>query len=81
MVRGGLQWKVDVNDLDAGGSGTGGGGAGDRNGGELRGEFRRASSVGPSSGHTVLLLLILDLRLWTKMTMTTIMCYLDEHHM
>ena len=52
-------------------------------GGELRGEFRRASSVGPSSGHTVFLLLILDLRLWTKMMMmmTTIMCYLDEHHM
>lgn len=57
-VRGGgvMQWKVDENDLDVGGSGTGGGEAGDGNGGGgggggFRGEFRRASSVGPSSGH------------------------------
>jgi serine/threonine-protein phosphatase 6 regulatory subunit 3 len=55
-VRGGgvMQWKVDENDLDVGGSGTGGEGAGDGNGGGVRGEFRRASSVGPSSsGHVV----------------------------
>ena len=60
VVRGGgvLQWKVDENELDVGGSGTGGGGAGDGGngngnggGGDLRGEFRRAGSVGPSSGH------------------------------
>ena len=61
VVRGGgvMQWKVDENDLDAGGgSGTGAGGAGNGNGngkggggGELKGEFRRAGSVGPSSGH------------------------------
>ena len=63
VVRGGgvMQWKVDENELDTGGSGTGGGGAGDGNGngngngngggGDLRGEFRRAGSVGPSSGH------------------------------
>ena len=53
-VRGGgvMQWKVDENDLDVGGSGTGGVGTGDGNGGGgFRGEFRRASSVGPSSGH------------------------------
>lgn len=53
-VRGGgvMQWKVDENDLDVGGSGTTGEGAGDGNkGGGFRGEFRRASSVGPSSGH------------------------------
>ena len=56
-VRGGgvMQWKVDENDLDGGGSGTSGGGTGDGNGGGgggggFRGEFRRASSVGPSSG-------------------------------
>ena len=47
-----MQWKVDKNDLHVGGSGTGGGGAGYGNGGggeELRGEFRRASIVGPTS--------------------------------
>ena len=53
--RGGgvMDWKVDENELGLiGGSGVGGGGAGDGNGGgEPRGEFRRASSVGPSSGH------------------------------
>ena len=53
-VRGGgvMQWKVDENDLDVGGNGTSTGGAGDGNGGGgFRGEFRRANSVGPSSGH------------------------------
>ena len=55
-VRSGvMQWKVDENDLDVGGSGTNGEGAGENGnkggGGGFRGEFRRASSVGPSSGH------------------------------
>ena len=58
-VRGGgvLQWKVDENDLVDVGGGPGGGGGeggdGSGGGGGLRGEFRRASSVGPpsSSGH------------------------------
>ena len=47
-----MQWKVDENELGIG-SGVSSGGADDGNGGggELRGEFRRASSVGPSSGH------------------------------
>jgi len=48
-----MQWKVDENDFTVGESGASSGGAGDGNGsgGGLRGEFRRASSVGPSSGH------------------------------
>jgi serine/threonine-protein phosphatase 6 regulatory subunit 3 len=50
--RGGvMQWKIDENELGVGdGSGASSGGAGDGNGGDLRSEFRRASSVGPS-GH------------------------------
>ena len=52
--RGGgvTQWKVDENDLDVNGSGAGRGGAsdGNRGSGGLKGEFRRAGSVGPSSG-------------------------------
>jgi len=49
--RGGgvMQWKVDEDDLGVGGSAGGGNGNGSGGGG-VRGEFRRASSVGPSSG-------------------------------
>ncbi|KAF8801647.1 SAPS-domain-containing protein [Phlegmacium glaucopus] len=54
-ARGGsvMQWKVDEDDLGVGGSGGGIGGGGNGNGGGgggVRGEFRRASSVEPSSG-------------------------------
>ena len=53
MVRGGLQWKVDVNDLDAGGSGTGGGG--------LVMGMEEEENLGASLGERV----VLDLRLVT----------------
>lgn len=53
-ARGGgvTQWKVDENDWGVGGGSGADSGAVDGNeGGGVRGEFRRASSVGPSSGH------------------------------
>ena len=48
-----MQWKVDEDDMGVGESGGGNGNGlngGSGSGGGVRGEFRRASSVGPSSG-------------------------------
>lgn len=51
-VGGVTQWKVDENDFSVGESGVSSGASDGNGAGEgLRGEFRRASSVGPSSGH------------------------------